>query len=93
MQGPEDVANVKALQAQYKLQPLSAFLGQPAPPPAPAKTFPPYDKAKAHPHDFIGYLNFLLQFAEPPDPSEVAIRKRFEKIGIVTGQALGCSQG
>jgi hypothetical protein len=26
--------------------------------------------------------HFLLQFAEPPHPSEVAIRKRFEKIGI-----------
>ena len=86
LEGPDDVANVKALQAQYKLQPLSAFLGKPAPPPAPAISFPPYDKTKAHSHDFIGYLNFLLQFAEPPDPSEVAIRKRFEKIGIVPGQ-------
>ena len=25
LQGPEDVPNVKAIQAQYKLQPLSAF--------------------------------------------------------------------
>ena len=82
LQGPEDVPNVKAIQAQYKLQPLSTFLKQPAPPAAPVIDFPPYDKAKARTHDFIGYLNFLLQFAEPPDPSEVAIRKRFEKIGI-----------
>ena len=66
LQGPEDVPNVKAIQAQYKLQPLSAFLKQPAPPAAPAIDFPPYDKAKARTHDFIGYLNFLLQFAEPP---------------------------
>jgi len=66
LQGPDDVPNVKALQAQYKLQPLSAFLKQPAPPAAPAIDFPPYDKAKARTHDFIGYLNFLLQFAEPP---------------------------
>jgi hypothetical protein len=85
LQGPDDVANVKALQAQYKLQPLSAFLKQPAPMPAPAVSFPPYDKAKARTHDFIGYLNFLLQFAEPPDPSEVGLRKRFEKIGIGPG--------
>ena len=68
LQGPEDVPNVKAIQAQYKLQPLSAFLKQPAPPAAPAIDFPPYDKAKARSHDFIGYLNFLLQFAEPPHP-------------------------
>jgi hypothetical protein len=90
--GPDDVANVKALQAQYKLQPLSAFLNQPAPPAAPAIDFPPYDRAKARTHDFIGYLNFLLQFAEPPNPSEVAIRKRFEKIGIAPGKPWDASK-
>ena len=92
LQGPEDVPNVKAIQAQYKLQPLSAFLKQPAPPAAPAIDFPPYDKAKARTHDFIGYLNFLLQFAEPPVPSEVAIRKRFEKIGIGPGKPWDASK-
>ena len=90
--GPDDVANVKALQAQYKLQPLSAFLKQPAPPAAPSIDFPPYDKAKTRSHDFIGYLNFLLQFAEPPVPSEVAIRKRFEKIGIGPGKPWDASR-
>src|SRR5277367_3199221 len=92
LQGPEDVPNVKALQAQYKLQPLSAFLKQPAPPAAPDISFPPYDKAKARSHDFIGYLNFLLQFAEPPDPSEIALRKRFEKIGIGPGKPWDASK-
>jgi hypothetical protein len=91
LRGPEDVANLKALQAQYKLQPLSAFLRQPAPPAVPPITFPPYDKAKARSHDFIGYLNFLLQFAEPPVPSEVAIRKRFEEIGIAPGKPWDAS--
>jgi hypothetical protein len=91
LHGPEDVADLKALQAQYKLQPLSAFLGQPAPPAAPPITFPLYDKAKARSHDFIGYLNFLLQFAEPPVPSEVATRKRFEEIGIEPGKPWDAS--
>jgi hypothetical protein len=86
LHGPGDVANVRALQAQYKLQTLSAFLGRPAPPAAPAISFPPYDPAKARTHDFIGYLNFLLQFAEPPHPSEVALRKRFETIGVGPGR-------
>ncbi len=85
LNGPEDVPNVRALQAQYKLQPLSAFLGKPAPPAAPPIEFPAYDRAAAQGHDFIRYLNFLLQFAEPPHPSEVAIRKRFETIGIGPG--------
>jgi hypothetical protein len=91
LQGPEDVPNVKALQAQYKLQPLSAFLGQPAPPPAAPISFPSYDKSRARSHDFIGYLNFLLQFADPPEPSEVEIRKRFEEIGIAPGKVWDAS--
>jgi len=92
LQGPDDVPHVKAIQAQYKLQPLSAFLKQPAPPAAPAIDFSPYDKAKARTHDFIGYLNFLLQFAQPPVASEVAIRKRFENIGIGPGKPWDASK-
>lgn len=92
LQGPEDVPNVKAIQAQYRLEPLSAFLKRPAPPPAPVIDFPLYDKAKARTHDFIGYLNFLLQFAEPPYSSEVKIRKRFEKIGIGPGKSWDASK-
>ena len=92
LQGPEDVPNVEALQAQYKLQPLSTFLKQPAPPRAPPIDFPAYDKAKARSHGFIEYLNFLLQFAEPPHPSEVAIRKRFEAIGIGPGKPWDASK-
>ena len=41
LNGPEDVPNVRAIQAQYKLQPLSAFLGKPAPPPHRRSTFLP----------------------------------------------------
>jgi hypothetical protein len=36
---PADIENVKAIQAGYEVQPLSAFLGQPAPKPAPAIDF------------------------------------------------------
>jgi hypothetical protein len=92
LQGPEDVSNVKAIQAQYKLEPLSTFLKQSAPPAPPTIDFPPYDKAKARTHDFIGYLNFLLQFAEPPVASEVEIRRRFEKIGIAPGKRWDASK-
>ena len=84
--GPDDVAAVKALQGQYELMPLSKFQRTRTPAPAPAIAFPPYDSTKARSADFIGYLNFLLQFAEPPHPSEVALRERFERIGIGPGK-------
>ena len=37
--GPDDLDNVKKIQAGYKAEPLSAFLGQPAPTAAPAIDF------------------------------------------------------
>jgi hypothetical protein len=85
LNGPDDMENVRRVQSGFRLTPLSAFEKRPAPPAAPALHFPPYNKAKEATHDFIGYLNFLLSLAEPPHPSEVALRKQFEQIGIVAG--------
>jgi len=82
---PDDIDSVRRLQAQYKVQPLSAFLGTAAPPPAPKIDFPPYDAAKANGLGFFSYLNFLLQYV-PVDPSETALRERFASIGIVPGK-------
>jgi hypothetical protein len=92
LDGPTDVPNVKAIQAGMKLQPLSTFLGQVPPPVAPAISFPPYDKARAETHDFIAYLDFFLQFAEPPHPSEAALRERFATIGIGPGKSWDASK-
>ncbi len=85
LDGPDDVETLKMLQERYRLQPLSAYQGRAAPPPAPKLSFPPYDPVRARTHDFIGYLNFLLTLADPPHPSEVALRKRFERIGVAPG--------
>ncbi|WP_213953043.1 DUF1254 domain-containing protein [Variovorax sp. dw_954] len=85
LNGPDDVEAVKAVQAGMKLQPLSSFLKTAAPPAAPTIALPPYDVAKARSRDFIGYLNFLLQFTQPPHPSEVDLMKRFATIGIGPG--------
>ena len=35
---PDDIDNVKKIQAGYKVEPLSQFLGKPAPPPRPPST-------------------------------------------------------
>jgi len=85
LNGPDDIANVEKVQQGMILQPLSAYLKTQAPPSAPPIEFPPYDPDKAHSHDFIGYLNFLLQFTQPPHPSEAGLMQRFAKIGIGPG--------
>lgn len=42
--GPDDTPNVKKIQAGYKVQTLSQFLKQPAPPAPPAIDFPKFSK-------------------------------------------------
>src|SRR5882762_3886022 len=65
---PEDMPNVVKIQAGYKVQPLSTYLKQPAPPAAAAIDFP---KANAElvKKNFFDYLDFALQFA-PAGPEE-----------------------
>lgn len=85
--GPDDIDNVRKIQAGYQVQPLSAFLGTPVPPAAPPIDFvAPLtpDQQKTSP-EFFGILNFLLQFA-PTHPSEVELRERFARIGVEAGK-------
>ena len=82
--GAADIPAMKAVQAQYRLQPLSAFAGTPAPAPAAMPDWPVWDEAQAKGLGFIGYLNTLVQFM-PVQPSEAAMFERFAKIGIGAG--------
>lgn len=91
---PADLDNVKRIQSAYKVQPLSAFAGTPAPPAAPTPDFP----APLRPADertslaFFDRVAFLLQFATPPHTSEIELRRRFERIGIVAGKRFDETQ-
>ena len=80
---PADMDNVKKVQAGYKVQSLSAFLGQPAPPAAPAIDWPPFTQ-EAFSARFAEHLDFLLQFCPPVGTAAVEkpLRERFAKIGI-----------
>jgi hypothetical protein len=88
----EDLDNVKKLQAGYKAEPLSAFLGQPAPTAAPAVDFikpltPDEEKTSLA---FFNELNFILQFC-PTVPSETELMARFAKIGVGGGKTFDAS--
>jgi hypothetical protein len=82
--GPKDMPNVVKVQAGYKVQPLSAFLHQPAPPAAPAINFPPFTKDDMK-TPFASFLNFILQFC-PPVEEEKPLRAKFATIGIEAGK-------
>jgi hypothetical protein len=86
---PADIDAVKRIQAGYRVETLSTFLGTSAPA-APA----PIDFAEPLPADqerkslgFFRILNFILQFC-PTDSSEVEMMERFAKIGIGPGRSV-----
>jgi len=90
---PADIDNVKKVQAGYKVQPLSAFLGRPAPKAAPAIDFikpltPAEEKTSPQ---FFNILNFVLQFC-PTVPSERALMARFARIGVGAGKIFDASK-
>jgi hypothetical protein len=90
---PSDIGNVKAIQARYKVQPLSAFLGQPAPKAAPTIHFiKPLTRVELTKSPKIfQQLNFVLQFC-PTEPSEQALMARFAKIDIGAGKTFDLSK-
>ena len=83
-----DIDNVKKIQAGYTVQPLSAFLKQPAPPAAPAIDFPKFTGDDPFKTEFPAYLDFLLQFAPPIGPAAVEepLRAKLASIGIGAGK-------
>jgi hypothetical protein len=83
---PADMPKVVKVQAGYKVQPLSAYLKQPAPAAAPAINFPKIDKEMVK-TNFLEYLDFALQFA-PAGPEEQAIRAKLARIGIGVGKTF-----
>ncbi|ATU93783.1 DUF1254 domain-containing protein [Phyllobacterium zundukense] len=89
---PEDLDNVKKVQAGYKAEPLSAFLGQPAPTAPPAVDFiqPLTSDEEKTSLKFFNILNFILQYC-PTDPSETELMARFAKIGVGAGKAFDAS--
>lgn len=90
---PDDLDNVKIIQTQYIVKPLSAFLGQPAPKAAPAIDFikPLTPATQKSSLEFFTLLDFYLQFC-PTHPSEKALMARFTKIGVGTGQTFDASK-
>jgi len=87
--GHSDIDNVKRIQAGYKVQTLSGYLGLPAPPAAPPINWPK-PTALAFKAGFAAHLDFLLQFCPTVGPAEVEepLRARFARIGIGPGKTI-----
>jgi hypothetical protein len=90
---PDDLDNVKKVQAGYKVQTLSAFLGAAAPKAVPVIDFivPSTAAEEKTSLQFFNILNFVLQFC-PTNPSETELMARFAKIGVGPGNTFDPSE-
>lgn len=86
---PADIDKVKAIQANYKVQPLSSYLGKPPVASAAAvewmKPLTPDEQKSSL--EFFNELNFVMNFC-PPVASEKALMERFAKIGVGAGKTI-----
>ena len=89
----KDITSVKKIQAGYKVQPLSKFLGRSASKSAEEIEFiKPLQSDKIQTSsEVFNQLNFLLQFC-PTHPSERELMDRFAKIGISAGKRFDISK-
>ncbi|MEE4272258.1 MAG: DUF1254 domain-containing protein [Thermoanaerobaculales bacterium] len=81
-----DLPNVEKIQAQYKAQPLSAFLGQAGPPAAPKIGFLPATTAGIK-ENFWSYLDAALEYIPEADEDR-AIRGKLATMGVGPGRTF-----
>ena len=83
---PKDLPNVTKIQKEYKLQPLSAYLGKPAPKAAPAIDWKFWKDGAEKTNAFWDYVNFMLPFTTP-NPQDKTMLENMVKIGLGAGTA------
>ena len=85
---PADLDNVKKVQAGYKAQPLSQFLGKPAPAARTIDFIKPLTPAEERTSpELFNILNFVLEFC-PTNRSEKELMARFARLSIGAGKTF-----
>lgn len=83
--GPEDIAQVQAIQAGYRLMPLHRYLHQPAPQPAPEIRWLPFVPGDEKTPEAFKYVNFMLPYIVP-DARDKAMLEKMATLGIAAGK-------
>lgn len=84
LKGTDDLPAMQEVQKGYKLQPLSAFLGQTAPEAALGIQWPAWTDKVDKTADIFRYVNFMLPYTTP-NPLDRPILERIAQIGIGPG--------
>jgi hypothetical protein len=88
--GDKDFPKAQKIQRAYQLQPLSAYLGKPAPKPAPVIQWKPWKEGAETTEEFWAYVNFLLPFTTP-NLQDKQVQQRMAKIGLGAGKTWSSS--
>ncbi|WP_230279808.1 DUF1254 domain-containing protein [Croceicoccus sp. Ery15] len=83
--GPQDMPAVRKIQQQYKLQPLSAFLGTEPPAPAPAVEWPEWTEGDEKTEKYWDYVAFMLPFIAP-NPDDADAMAKLSALGVEAGK-------
>lgn len=86
---PQDLEGVRKVQAGFKVEPLSAYLGLPTPAPVPVVHFikPLSAEQERTSPDFFRILNFVLEYC-PALESEKDLMARFARLNIGPGKTF-----
>jgi hypothetical protein len=84
--GETDLPRVKEIQQSYGLQPLSKFLGKPAPPTAPAIQWPRWTEGDENREAYWSYVGLLLPFVTPHSDDSPMYQK-LASLGLKAGSS------
>jgi hypothetical protein len=83
--GPDDLARVKEIQAEYEVEPLSVFLGTAPPPSPPMPDFPVWEEGAQFDRRFFGFLDVAMDLLGKPGPGREELWQRLGQLGIGPG--------
>ena len=90
MGGEKDLPRVKEIQRSYRLEPLSAFLGMPAPTPAPKVQWPQWNQGDETKEAYWTYVALMLPFITP-NPADKEMYDKLAALGLNSGQPWDAS--
>ena len=83
----EDLVNVKAIQDDYRFEPLSKFLGTQAPDVVSDMEFPEWKEGDQFTASAFNYIDFMMSLVQT-NSDEKELMKRFAKIGVGTSTSF-----
>lgn len=87
MMNEKDLENVKRIQGEYRLEPLSVYLGEETRKSGSVDDFPAWNEGDQFTSASLKYLDVMLELLDPVD-TEIELIRRFSRLGIRTEEGF-----